>query len=421
MSLSSTRIALRRVLVSIALAGGLALACSSGDPTIEDDGKICTPGTNVVCKCANLETGTKLCNDDGTGYATPCNINGSEACPGGELPEPGSSSGRTSSSGGSGAIPDACPGTLVAVPPGTPIALQGNTKTGEDDAKGTEACAAGEGASDHVYRVVPAGRGDLKITVRSVDAAYAPVAYLRRGDCESGAQIACAAAGANQGTELNVKVVENEPYWLVIDGAAGPEGAGQYEVSLSLTAGTFCGDAVADPGEVCDDGNNVDGDGCSADCKSFSGNPASAVQCPGQPIHLWLNGGSTSSEGTGSTSAAKLVGARNDFSSLASNCSTAPVGTTTSNEHVYDLVAHGNGDLLVELSRTTFDSQLSFWTECTPGNPDQANVDCNVGDPGNAVSLPNIPANLTVEDGKHYTLVVDGNADDGDYTLTLVY
>src|SRR5262252_7744578 len=29
-----------------------------------------------------------------------------------------------------------------------------------------------------------------------------------------------------------------------------------------------CGDAKLDPGEVCDDGNNVDGDGCSADCKS---------------------------------------------------------------------------------------------------------------------------------------------------------
>jgi cysteine-rich repeat protein len=29
-----------------------------------------------------------------------------------------------------------------------------------------------------------------------------------------------------------------------------------------------CGDGVLDPGEVCDDGNNVDGDSCSADCLS---------------------------------------------------------------------------------------------------------------------------------------------------------
>src|SRR5262245_39671132 len=30
-----------------------------------------------------------------------------------------------------------------------------------------------------------------------------------------------------------------------------------------------CGNYVVDPGEVCDDGNNMDNDGCSADCKSL--------------------------------------------------------------------------------------------------------------------------------------------------------
>lgn len=30
-----------------------------------------------------------------------------------------------------------------------------------------------------------------------------------------------------------------------------------------------CGDGIMDGGEVCDDGNNVGGDGCSADCKSL--------------------------------------------------------------------------------------------------------------------------------------------------------
>src|ERR1051325_10001012 len=29
-----------------------------------------------------------------------------------------------------------------------------------------------------------------------------------------------------------------------------------------------CGNLVMDPGEACDDGNNIDGDGCSANCKS---------------------------------------------------------------------------------------------------------------------------------------------------------
>lgn len=30
----------------------------------------------------------------------------------------------------------------------------------------------------------------------------------------------------------------------------------------------FCGDGTLDPGEQCDDGNNLDGDGCTADCKN---------------------------------------------------------------------------------------------------------------------------------------------------------
>jgi cysteine-rich repeat protein len=30
-----------------------------------------------------------------------------------------------------------------------------------------------------------------------------------------------------------------------------------------------CGDGIIDGGEVCDDGNNVSGDGCAADCKSL--------------------------------------------------------------------------------------------------------------------------------------------------------
>jgi cysteine-rich repeat protein len=33
----------------------------------------------------------------------------------------------------------------------------------------------------------------------------------------------------------------------------------------------FCGDGIADGGEVCDDGNNVGGDGCAANCTSLNG------------------------------------------------------------------------------------------------------------------------------------------------------
>jgi cysteine-rich repeat protein len=46
--------------------------------------------------------------------------------------------------------------------------------------------------------------------------------------------------------------------------AVGPDG---YQASFSLAlTGSFCGDATTDPGEECDDGGTVSGDGCSSNC-----------------------------------------------------------------------------------------------------------------------------------------------------------
>jgi len=54
-----------------------------------------------------------------------------------------------------------------------------------------------------------------------------------------------------------------------------------------IVAVTNCGDGVVDPGEQCDDGNTVDGDGCSATCQSelISGGSAKN-DC----LHEWLAG-----------------------------------------------------------------------------------------------------------------------------------
>jgi len=47
----------------------------------------------------------------------------------------------------------------------------------------------------------------------------------------------------------------------------------------------FCGDGVLDPGEECDDGNNIDGDGCSAACRIETGaNRPPVLACAGCEI-----------------------------------------------------------------------------------------------------------------------------------------
>ncbi len=46
-----------------------------------------------------------------------------------------------------------------------------------------------------------------------------------------------------------------------------------YQIDDPACRASFCGDGILDPGEACDDGNNIDGDGCSAMCtiESFCG------------------------------------------------------------------------------------------------------------------------------------------------------
>ena len=52
--------------------------------------------------------------------------------------------------------------------------------------------------------------------------------------------------------------------WRVSIRAAGSATA-EWQFNV---AGNTCGDAFIDPGEKCDDGNQVSGDGCDATCQS---------------------------------------------------------------------------------------------------------------------------------------------------------
>jgi hypothetical protein len=68
-------------------------ACSS---TPAAPVRVCTPGNNVFCRCIDRSEGTKLCNDQGTGYSTACRLGESLPCPGGEAPEVDSGTGEPS-------------------------------------------------------------------------------------------------------------------------------------------------------------------------------------------------------------------------------------------------------------------------------------------------------------------------------------
>ncbi len=56
----------------------------------------------------------------------------------------------------------------------------------------------------------------------------------------------------------------------------------------------FCGDGLPDAGEECDDGNNDDGDGCSADCLVEGGGIPVLPAQGSSPVVVWILGDSNS-------------------------------------------------------------------------------------------------------------------------------
>ena len=88
-------------------------------------------------------------------------------------------------------------------------------------------------------------------------------------DC---AGIACAAS-ALDGTPLPagappaaavLAAVAGTSYFIYVDGFGGAAGA--FALTVGCATGAACGNGVREGGEACDDGNALDGDGCSAAC-----------------------------------------------------------------------------------------------------------------------------------------------------------
>ena len=79
--------------------------------------------------------------------------------------------------------------------------------------------------------------------------------------------------------EIPFYVTEADRYEFIIsvadnDGETPSHSSASVTGSLTLVvAGTSCGNGLLESGEECDDGNNINGDGCSFDCKTESPEP----------------------------------------------------------------------------------------------------------------------------------------------------
>ncbi|MCW5890855.1 MAG: hypothetical protein KIT14_09905 [bacterium] len=93
-----------------------------------------------------------------------------------------------------------------------------------------------------------------------------------------GAAVAAGAGGLLVGAPGASRVYEYVP----VVAPAGRFTAGVTQARVAATASGTCGNGLIEPGEVCDDGNTVDGDDCKADCSGTlccTVDPAAAARC----------------------------------------------------------------------------------------------------------------------------------------------
>ena len=354
-----------RALLGAAVAAAAIFASTQGCSATTDaspGGIHCTPGANVFCRCADRGAGTKLCREDGASFEA-CTTGNAGECVGGEdLTDPQTGTPVDPPTDPPTTDPpvatavDACPGkpTSVGV---ADILIEGDTTGAKDKAKGKAgACAAGGGGPDHIYHLQPTGTGSLAIKVQGLGALN-PTVYLRSTCDDEASQLSCAeTTGAGGAESLRYDVITGRDYYLYVDGASGS--AGKYSITMKLTPGPVCGDGKVDTNEACDDGNKIDGDGCSPGCNAINGDPATGGSCPGQPVHMWPGRTVT---GTASTNPYA-----NTFTKTGSSCIVSTNNLNAAQDHIYAVTAHAAGTLKVTLTPTeaTYNSMLVARKTC---------------------------------------------------------
>lgn len=425
---------MKRSLIGVLALGAWLLlggGCSSTREDVADTTRRCTPGNNVACLCADGQAGTHVCNDDGQTFGE-CRLNVGVECPGGEKVcadgetnpctcddgQAGKFYCESGSFGGgcmlseteacpvipkdSGAPIDTCPGQDIAVNQGTPTILAGDTTDASNDANGAESTACGNGTGpDHIYKLVPSDTGT--ITAKLTPEKTFDATLFVRPDCVMTSNQRCAESGAPGAAEtLTANVIANTPYYFFVDGKAGSKG--KYSLEINIKAGGFCGDGKVGGTEVCDDKNNVDGDGCGAGCNNVNGDPDSGKACPGQPVHVYGN----TVSGTGSTT---TFG--NTFTGDDSTCK-AFANSNAAQDHVYAVTAHKTGTMTVKTTAATFQTMIIARSTCADATKRIA-CQSSIGTGGN-----NVTATFPVNDNTTYYVAVDGalSTSKGTYTIS---
>jgi cysteine-rich repeat protein len=124
------------------------------------------------------------------------------------------------------------------------------------------------------------------VTARVAAATFRSTIGVRTGCAPSGTQRTCDDTNQKGGQEITFAVDQGTTYWIGIAGGlvvSGKPEIGTFTLDVNLVP-VGCGDTFLNPPEQCDDGNVVDGDGCSSTCtlETFP----NAQSCPGHTVAL---------------------------------------------------------------------------------------------------------------------------------------
>jgi cysteine-rich repeat protein len=131
-------------------------------------------------------------------------------------------------------------------------------------------CASSAGAGpETAYTFTAAHTGYLTARLTPHNAGSGPpnlVLSVRRQCTDVSTEVAC--DNENSGSSVLVvdglAVTQGDTFAIVVDGFSASD-HGAYQLSVG-THTQVCGDGHKDPGEQCDDGNMMSGDGCSSSC-----------------------------------------------------------------------------------------------------------------------------------------------------------
>ncbi|HVY48100.1 MAG TPA: myxococcus cysteine-rich repeat containing protein [Minicystis sp.] len=277
----------------------------------------------------------------------------------------GSNTGGTTSTGGGGAGPvDACPGEAHSMGIGTQM-FSGSTANLHDDIQVTSgACHGGADTSgnDAIYAVT--FTADATVTATATGHNGLDVVLIAENDCGMQNSLDFCENQTTTGSEQQTTAVTaGQTVFFIVDGNAGSSGTYTLQIDAAAPA---CGDGYVNPGEQCDDGNTMDGDGCSSTCQTEQPMDASET-CPGDTVPIPLN---VPVDIQGAMPAPIGEATTLNYADNYQTCDSLAM-PNGGNDRVFELIPAAAGTMTVELrnigSNGGFDGVLSGWLNtCSP-------------------------------------------------------